>query len=105
MNARSSRVLKLLRQGQFATFFKLNLSDPRVIEIAGLSGVDAIWMCNEHVSNDWIALENQIRSARLHDIDAIVRVNRGSYSDYIRPLEAGATGLMVPNVTTAAEAR
>lgn len=105
MNTRPSRVLKLLRQGQFATLFKLNLADPRVVEIAGLSGVDAVWLCNEHVPNDWIGLENQIRAARLHDVDSIVRVSRGSYSDYIRPLEAGATGLMVPHVTTAAEAR
>ncbi len=105
MNTRPSRVLKLLRGGNLVTVFKLNLSEPRVVEIAGLSGVDAVWLCNEHVPNDWIALENQIRAARLHDIDTIVRVSKGSYSDYVRPLEAGATGLMVPHVTTAAEAR
>lgn len=105
MNTRPSRVLKLMRQGQFATVFKLNLSEPRIVEIAGLCGADAVWLCNEHVPNDWITLENQIRAARLHDMDTIVRVSRGSYSDYIRPLEAGATGLMVPHVTTAAEAR
>jgi len=61
--------------------------------------------CNEHVANDWLALENQIRAARVHDIDTLVRVSHGSYSDYIRPLEADATGIMVPHVTTADEAR
>lgn len=83
----------------------MNLSDPRVLEIAGLCGVDAAWLCNEHVANDWIALENQIRAARVHDMDTLVRVARGSYSDYIRPLEADATGIIVPHVTSAAEAR
>ncbi len=105
MKLRPSRVLHLLREKQLPTVLKINLSDPRVIEIAGLSGVDAVWLCTEHVPNDWIGLESQIRSARVHDIDTLVRVGRGSYSDYIRPFEAGATGIIVPHVTTADEAR
>ena len=84
---------------------KVNLSDPRVIEIAGLCGIDAVWLCMEHVPNDWLGLEHQIRAARLHDVDTLVRVARGSYSDYIRPLEADATGIIVPHVASAAEAR
>lgn len=105
MKLRPSRVLALLRQGQFAATFKINLSDPRVTEIAGLSGTDAVWLCMEHVPNDWVGLENQIRAARLHNIDSLVRVAKGSYSDYVRPLEADATGIIVPHVLTADEAR
>jgi 4-hydroxy-2-oxoheptanedioate aldolase len=102
---RPSRVLKRLRGGELPTVLKINLSDPRVIEIAGLSGVDAVWLCNEHVPNDWIGLESQIRAARIHNVDTLVRVGRGSYSDYIRPLEADATGIIVPHVADADEAR
>ena len=91
MTLRPSRVLQRLRAGELPTVLKINLADPRVIEIAGLSGVDAVWLCNEHVPNDWIGLENQIRAARIHNVDTLVRVARGSYSDYIRPLEADAT--------------
>jgi len=105
MKFRSNRMLRLIGQGRNPIILKLNLSDPRVVEIAALAGADAVWLCNEHVANDWIALENQIRAARVHDIDALVRVSRGSYSDYIRPLEAGASGIMVPHVTSAKEAR
>lgn len=105
MKLRSSRVLKLLREGQFPTVLKINLSDPRVIEIAGLTGVDAVWLCTEHVPNDWLGIENQIRAARVHNIDTLVRVARGSYSGYIRPLEADATGIIVPHVASEAEAR
>jgi 4-hydroxy-2-oxoheptanedioate aldolase len=50
-------------------------------------------------------LENQIRAARIHGVDTLVRVSRGSYSDYVRPLEAGATGIIVPHVSSADEAR
>ena len=105
MKTRPSRILRLLREGQFPSVFKSNLADPRVVEAAGLCGVDAVWLCNEHVPTDWSGLENQIRAARIHDVDSIVRVSKGSYSDYVRPLEAGATGIMVPHVASAAEAR
>ena len=105
MKLRSSRLQKILRENRLPTVLKINLSDPRVIEIAGLCGVDAVWLCNEHVPNDWLALEGQIRAARLHDMDALVRVGRGSYSDYIRPFEAGATGIIVPHVANQEEAR
>jgi len=102
---RPSRVLRVLRAGESATCLKLNLCDPRIVEIAGIAGIDAVWLCNEHVPNDWLNLEHQIRAARLHDVDTIVRVGKGSYSDFLKPFEADATGIMVPHVTTAEEAR
>ncbi len=105
MNLRPSRILQLLREGQLPAVMKINLSDPRVIEIAGLCGLDAVWLCNEHVPNDWLSLENQIRAARIYNIDVLVRVGRGSYSDYIRPFEADATGIIVPHVASEDEAR
>ena len=105
MNLRSSRILRELRAGQRPTCFKLNLGDPRVIELCGLAGASAVWICNEHVSNDWFNLENQIRAAKLYDVDTIVRVEKGSYSDYVKPFEADATAIMVPHVKTAEEAR
>ena len=105
MQVRPSRILKKLRAGQIPVTLKLNLADARVVELAGLSGADAVWLCNEHVPNDWLNVENMIRAARVHDMDCIVRVAKGSYSDYVKPFEAGATGIMVPHVTTADEAR
>jgi 4-hydroxy-2-oxoheptanedioate aldolase len=105
MKLRSSRLLREMRDGQSATCFKLNLADPRIIELAGLAGFSAVWICNEHVGNDWFNLENQIRAAKLHDMDTIVRIEKGSYSDYVKPFEADATAIMVPHVTTADEAR
>jgi 4-hydroxy-2-oxoheptanedioate aldolase len=105
MNLRTSRILRELRAGRNPTSFKLNLADPRVIELCGLAGASAVWICNEHVGNDWFNLENQIRAAKLYDVDSLVRVEKGSYSDYVKPFEADATGIMVPHVTTAEEAR
>src|SRR6185436_13748935 len=105
MKLRRSRVLSELRSGGFATCLKLNLGDPRIVELCGLSGASAVWICNEHVGNDWFNLEHQIRAAKLYDLDTIVRVEKGSYSDYVKPFEADATAIMVPHVSTAEEAR
>ena len=105
MKLRRSRILHELRLGSFATCIKLNLSDPRIVELCGLAGTSAVWICNEHVGNDWFNLENQIRAAKLYDMDTIVRVEKGSYSDYVKPFEADATAIMVPHVTSAADAR
>ncbi|MEO5803229.1 MAG: aldolase/citrate lyase family protein [Verrucomicrobiota bacterium] len=105
MKLRTSRLLREMRAGQSATSFKLNLADPRIIELAGLAGFSAVWICNEHVGNDWFNLENQIRAAKLYDMDTIVRIEKGSYSDYVKPFEADATAIMVPHVTTAEEAQ
>ena len=88
MQMRPSKVLKKLRAGQLATCAKLNLADPRAVEIAAMCGFDCVWVGMEHIPSDWSIIENQIRAAKAYDVDTMVRVARGSYSDYIRPLEA-----------------
>ena len=45
------------------------------------------------------------RAAKLYDMDTIVRVNKGGYSEYVKPFECDATGIMVPHITSADEAR
>ena len=105
MQMRPSRVLRKLRAGQLATCAKLNCSDPRIAEIAAASGFDCLWFCNEHVPTDWMVLENMVRAAKLHDVDSLVRVSRGSYSDYVRPLEMDGSGIMVPHLMSAQQAR
>jgi 4-hydroxy-2-oxoheptanedioate aldolase len=101
---RTSRIKRLLKDNKFPLLIKSNLTDPRVTELAGVCGFDAMWLCNEHVPTDWMTLENTIRAARIHDMDTLVRVSKGGYSDYVRPLEAGATGIIVPHVESAEEA-
>ena len=83
---------------------ELNLADPRASEIAAQSGVDSVWLDLEHVPNSIHAIEEQVRAAKIYDCDAIVRVERGSYSDLVRPLEMDAAGIIVPHVMNADEA-
>ncbi len=102
---RASRVLAKIRSGKVALCTKINLSDPSAVELAGLAGFDAIWLDREHIPDDWQNLIHQIRTAKLYDMDSIVRVAKGSYSDLIKPLEADATAIMYPHLMSLAEAK
>ena len=102
---RPSKVLAKLRAGEVVNCFKINLDSSRVAEIAALAGFDCIWTCMEHVPNDYALIERQINAAKCYDTDVLVRVPRGSYSDYIRPLELDASGIMVPHIMSAEDAR
>lgn len=102
---RPSRVLAKMRAGKVASCVKLNLGDARVAEIAARSGFDCIWLDREHVPNMLAEIEHQVRAAKMHDVDALVRVPRGGYSQMIWPLEMDAAGIMVPHVMSAADAR
>ena len=102
---RGSRVLARLRAGETACCTKINSCDVRVVEIAAMSGVDCVLLCLEHVPNTLRDIEHQVRAAKMFDVDTLVRVPRGSYSDLIYPLEMDATGIMTPHVMSAADAR
>ena len=108
MNAqhmRPSRALAKLRAGEVASCFKLNLADARAVEIAAMAGFDCLWLDMEHVGNDLGVIEKGVWAAKSRDADVMVRVSRGGYSDYIRPLELDATGIMVPHIMSLADAR
>jgi 4-hydroxy-2-oxoheptanedioate aldolase len=102
---RPSKVLAKLRAGEIVSCYKLNLDSARAAEIAALAGFDCIWTCLEHTANDYELVERQIWAAKGYDVDVVVRVARGSYSDYIRPLELDAAGIMVPHIMSAEDAR
>ena len=105
MNMRKSRVLRQMRNGKVATCTKLNLSDPRAAEIAAMFGFDCIWIDLEHVPNNMKDVEDAVRATKIYDVDLLTRVSKGSYNDFIRPLEADSTGIMVPHLMSLEEAK
>lgn len=102
---RKSRVLRKIREGKTAYSFKLNLEDTRAAEIAAMTGIDCLWTDMEHVPNDYSAIENIVRAAKIYDVDVLTRVKRGSYNDMINPLEADSTGVMIPHLMSLEEAK
>lgn len=105
MKMRSSRVLEKLRLGSNVSCVKINLADPRVCEMAALAGFDCVWIDQEHISQNWSALEAAIWATKAHNADILVRVPRGAYNNYIKPLELDATGIMVPHIMSLADAK
>lgn len=104
MKMRPSRVLRKMREGKVATCVKLNLADQRCVELAAMCGFDCVWVDMEHVPNDLSFVENAVRTAKIYDCDVLTRVSRGGYSDYICPLEADSTGIMVPHLMSLKDA-
>ncbi len=102
---RESLVLKKLRDGENVCSFKVNLADARVVEIAAQAGFDCLWLDQEHIGQDWSILAAQIWAAKSQGKDTLVRVPRGSYSDYVKPLELDASGIMVPHIMSLADAK
>ncbi|MGV8090495.1 MAG: HpcH/HpaI aldolase/citrate lyase family protein [Mangrovibacterium sp.] len=105
MKMRESRVLKKLRAGETVSCFKLNLCDGQVAELAAMAGFDCLWIDREHLAQDWSVVTAQNWAAKAYDADVMVRVPRGSYSDYIKPLELDATGILVPHIMNLEDAK
>lgn len=93
-----SVVLGRLRNDEPVWCAKTNLTDPSVIEIFGHLGIHCVWLCMEHGPVDFQTVHQQVRAAKMGGMDSMVRVAKGGYSDFIRPLEMDATGIMVPHV-------
>lgn len=105
MDMRKSKVLRKMRGGNVATCVKLNLSDARNAEIAAMCGIDSIWIDMEHTPGDYSCIENAVRAAKNYDCDVVTRVSKGCYSDYIRPLEADSSAVMIPHLMSLKEAK
>lgn len=98
MKMRESRILGKLKSNEIASCFKVNFVDARVSELVAISGFDCVWIDQEHIGQDWSNIAANIWATKAHNVDIMVRVARGGYSDYIRPLELDATGIMVPHI-------
>ena len=98
-------MLKKLREGQIANCLKVNLADGQAAELAAQSGFDCLWIDQEHLAQDWSVVASRIWAAKAHNTDVMVRVPRGSYSDYVKPLELDASGILVPHIMGLEDAR
>ncbi len=103
---RTNRVLQKLREGKPVLVGAVwTVPHWKIVEMLGIAGYDAVWIEMEHSDTTWEQMSQMILAARATGIEAIVRIPRGSYNNVIRPLEAGATGLLLPHCTGGEDAR
>lgn len=102
---RRSKILAKLRAGQVARVCSLGNFVTFYPAVAAHFGFDGIWLDAEH--RPWQPREADFMLAQHHaaDIDCLYRPPTKEKNSLYRLLEDGATGLMIPHVATADEAR
>jgi 2-keto-3-deoxy-L-rhamnonate aldolase RhmA len=101
-----ARLKELLTGSRPVRVFGLGqLCAPKLVEIVGLvGGFDAVWFDQEHGGLTVEQIEHASRAARGCGLDSFVRLTATDYATVMRPLEAGAGGVMAAQVRGAAEA-
>ena len=97
-----ARIKKLLAENKLVRVFCAGqLCSPKLVEIIGFQGgYDAVWLDQEHVGLTIPQIEDAARAARGVGLDSFVRLTATDYATVMRPLEAGAGGVMasmIPN--------
>jgi 4-hydroxy-2-oxoheptanedioate aldolase len=100
------RIKTLLAEGKVVRCFGVGqLLSPKLIEIVGEHGeFDALWIDQEHAGLTMKDIELATMAARIYGLDHFVRLPATDYAAVMRPLEAGAGGVMISMVHSAAEA-
>jgi 4-hydroxy-2-oxoheptanedioate aldolase len=101
---RKSKTLARIRNGGVARICNLGHYIPSYVAHAARAGYDCIWIDMEHRVWDPREIQALLMQCHLHDIDGLVRPPTREKAQLYRYLEDGATGLMIPHVSTVKEA-
>lgn len=101
MNAREFK--EKLRRKELLVGFTQMLPSPQITELVGYAGYDWLFLDLEHGTTGFgTELENCIRAAEVSGMVSLIRVTDPAADwMYMRVLEAGANGVIVPRVRTA----
>lgn len=102
---RRSKTLARLRGGKAARICCLGHFMPFFVRHAAHYGFDCIWLDLEHREMDSREVQALLAHFHLCDIDCLLRPPTLEKTRLYRYLEDGATGLMIPHVSTADMAR
>lgn len=102
---RNSKTLQRIRSGGLARCANLGNPIPPYVVHAARAGFDCIWLDLEHRAFDVHEVQLLLAHCRLYDIDCLLRAPTLEKTGLYRWLEEGASGLMIPHVSTAEKAR
>lgn len=102
---RRSKSLAKIRQGELVRICSLGHYNPAYIRHAAHFGYDCIWLDLEHRYIDEQQVHTLLAHSHLYDIDILLRAPTLEKTRLYRYLEEGATGLMIPHVSTPEKAR
>jgi 4-hydroxy-2-oxoheptanedioate aldolase len=102
---RKSKVLAKIRAGKVARIVYLGTYLPYFPTHAGTCGFDGVWVDGEHRAWDQREAQALIAFHRLADVDCIWRPPTLDKTTLYRLLEDGASGIMIPHVSTPEKAK
>ncbi len=97
---RSSKTLAKLRRNELVRMSALGHFIPSYVRHAAHFGFDCIWLDLEHRAMDDREVQALLAFFHLYDIDCLLRPPTLEKTRLYRYLEDGATGLMIPHVST-----
>ena len=100
------RIKELLNSGEIVRLFGVGqMFSPKIVEIVGEhGGFDGLWIDAEHGGLGMKDFELATMAARAYGMDHFVRLPATDYASIMRPLEAGANGVMIAMVRDAEDA-
>ncbi len=100
-----ARFKNKLKEGKYVFGPFMKSTDPAFIEVAGHSGFDFVILDMEHGPASFSELQNLIRAALLANVIPIVRTSDAAEVSISKPLDLGALGVQIPQVTSAGTAK
>lgn len=101
---RPNKLKQALKEQQFVFGLFCSTPAPVIVEMVGCAGFDFIIIDSEHTLVNPETLENMVRAAEVVGLTALVRVPGSSPGPILRALDAGAQGVVVPQIDSQAEA-
>jgi 2-dehydro-3-deoxyglucarate aldolase/4-hydroxy-2-oxoheptanedioate aldolase len=96
---------RLASDGLVKVFGTGQILSPKLIEIVAQHGLyDAIWIDAEHARPTLREIELASLAAEARGLDCFVRLPATDYATVMRPLEAGACGVMISMIKSPADA-
>jgi len=102
MTVIDTRLPALLRGSRPVLGIFIGVPSPALVEMAGHAGFDFVIIDNEHGPASLETTEHMLRAAHSSGIVPVVRTLE---TDILRVLDIGASGIQVPAVNTAEQAR
>ncbi|WP_454719994.1 MULTISPECIES: HpcH/HpaI aldolase family protein [Cupriavidus] len=101
---RENRIKAALAAGSAPVGAFVQMACPEIVEVAGNAGYDYVWIDGEHGSFGLETAVQMIRAAEATGITPMVRVPSHDPAGIAKTLDAGAMGVIVPQVATRAQA-
>ncbi|NPT61551.1 HpcH/HpaI aldolase family protein [Paraburkholderia elongata] len=101
-----NRLLEMLERDEIPLGMQCFTGHPALIEVMGMTGFDFVMIDCEHSGNDVCAMESSVRAAQQAGLAPYIRVpDHADETAIRRALEAGAEGIFLPMIRSAADVR